>query len=516
MPQNSSVPARLALCGLGVSAPDGTEILKGIDLTIGAGEVLCLLGPSGAGKSVLGRVVLRLDLLDGNRITAGRVWLDGRDVTALPPAELRQLRGGLAGMVFQDAAAALTPGRCIGAQLIESLRLQPGMRRGEARAQAHDWLRRVELGPEVMQAYPHELSGGMAQRVMLALALARGPKLLIADEATTALDPVTQAGILDLIDRLRREEGLAVLLITHDAGVARRLADRVARIEAGRIVGEGPVAEMLGSAPVRSQAGRAPETAPWLRAEGLCLDYPARGGGRKAALRDVALELRRGECLALIGPSGAGKTSLARALLGIERLSGGQVRVADRVLLSAGQSLSRADRARFQMIFQDPLQSFDARRSLGAQIADSLCNFGVTRPEAEERATALSARLGLDAALLTRRPGAVSGGQRQRAAMARALIFAPELLIADEALSALDPVLRAEMVALLQAEQAARGMALLLISHDMALVAELAHRVAVVAGGEIVEEGPAAEVLRAPRHAVTRALLAEAGGMADA
>ena len=186
------------------------------------------------------------------------------------------------------------------------------------------------------------------------------------------------------------------------------------------------------------------------------------------------------------------------------------------MLVGAGQSLSRADRARFQMIFQDPLQSFDARRSLGAQIADSLCNFGVTRPEAEQRATALSARLGLDAALLTRRPGAVSGGQRQRAAMARALILAPDLLIADEALSALDPVLRAEMVALLQAEQAARGMALLLISHDMALVAELAHRVAVVAGGEIVEEGPAAEVLRAPRHAVTRALLAEAGGMADA
>ncbi|MFU1477140.1 ABC transporter ATP-binding protein [Roseovarius sp. C7] len=249
---------------------------------------------------------------------------------------------------------------------------------------------------------------------------------------------------------------------------------------------------------------------PLLQAEALRLAYPSRRGAARAGLCDVTLDLAQGECVALIGPSGAGKTSLARAILGLLPLEVGRVTLEGRDIAGVARPMARETRARIQMIFQDPLQSFDARRSLGDQVADSLCNFGTPRPEAKAAAADVFARLGLDPALLSRRPAAVSGGQLQRAAIARALIVAPDVLIADEALSASDAALRSELTALLQAEQARRGMALLLISHDMALVAEMAHRVVVIEDGRLVEEGPTAQVLEHPIQPVTRGLLAAA------
>ena len=499
----------LSLSQLGLAA-GGAPIVCDVHLDLRAGEILCLLGPSGTGKSLIARAILRLD--EGVRITTGAVRLGSRTLSELPAPALRRVRGAEIGMIFQEPAASLNPVRRIGAQMAETLRLD-GVRGAEARGAAAAWLSRVGLDPEVLRAFPHELSGGMCQRVMIAMALSRRPRVLIADEPTTALDAVTQAEILALLDRLRREEGLAILLVTHDEAVARAHGDRVAHMRAGRIESVRPVRRDAEDSPQTPAFRDTVETEAVLALRGLTVRHM---GAARPALRDVSLTVRRGEVLALVGQSGSGKSTLARAALRLlpDGVAQGRIEIEGRDVTSLEPRPLRAMRARMQMVFQDPMQSLDPRRSLGRQIGDTLRNFGVPRHDVRARVAEMADRMGLDPALLGRRPGGVSGGQRQRAALARALIARPALLIADEAFASLDPEIRSRMETLLSEVQQARDLACLFISHDIAQVARIAHRIAVMWQGRIVEEGPAASVLHSPAHAYTRALIAASAGRA--
>lgn len=504
-------------------------VVEEVSLQVAAGEVLCLVGASGSGKSVTARACLRLEGHEGGRIAAGAIRLGKGETTVemqdAPPDRLRALRGRQVAMIFQEPAASLNPVRRIGAQLEEGLRAKAGLGRAAARLRALALLARVGFpAPEAIQrAYPHQLSGGMCQRVMIAMALAGGPRVLVADEPTTALDAVAQAEVLALLDDLRRDMGLAILLITHDPGVVARMADRVAVMAGGRIVETGPASEMLrapktaaardilaGSQTARYRAPPADDaTAPVLAVRNLQVAY---AGHATQAVRGVSLEIARGETLALVGQSGSGKTTLARAALRLIPLVAGRVLLdGDDITGLAGQALRRA-RARMQMIFQDPLLSLDPRRALGRQVADPLRNFGVPAPERAARVAALFERVGLDPDLMNRRLVEVSGGQRQRVAIARALVLDPRVIVADEALASLDPHMRERIAELLVSLQHERGLGCLFISHDIAAVARIAHRIAVMHEGRIVETGPARAVLETPGHGYTRSLIAAAGG----
>ncbi len=504
-------------------------VVEEVSLRVAAGEVLCLVGASGSGKSVTARACLRLEGHEGGRIEAGAIRLGKGDTAVemqdLPPGRLRALRGRQVAMIFQEPAASLNPVRRIGAQLEEGLRAKAGLGRAAARLRALALLARVGFpAPEAIQrAYPHQLSGGMCQRVMIAMALAAGPRVLVADEPTTALDAVAQAEVLALLDDLRRDMGLAILLITHDRGVVARMADRVAVMAGGRIVETGPASEMLraprtaaardilaGSQTARYRAPPADDaTAPVLAVRNLQVAY---AGHATQAVRGVSLEIARGETLALVGQSGSGKTTLARAALRLIPLAAGRVLLdGDDITGLAGQALRRA-RARMQMIFQDPLLSLDPRRALGRQVADPLRNFGVPAPERAARVAALFERVGLDPDLMDRRPVEVSGGQRQRVAIARALVLDPRVIVADEALASLDPHMRERIAELLVSLQHERGLGCLFISNDIAAVARIAHRIAVMHEGRIVETGPARAVLETPGHGYTRSLIAAAAG----
>ncbi|RKF14976.1 ABC transporter ATP-binding protein [Roseovarius spongiae] len=501
--------------------------MNGVSLDLEAGRTLCLVGESGAGKSVAGLAMLRLEGHDGGRLTGGRIVLRGAegeiDLAQASESVLRGVRGRRIGIVFQDPMGALNPVLSVGAHLVEALRLQGRTPRGAAQARARELLEEVGM-PEPgrrLRQYPHQLSGGLRQRVMIALALARDPDVLIADEATSALDVTVQAGILALLDRLRRDRGLALLVITHDMGVVAQVADRVAVMQAGRIVEEGPVRRVL-------DAPRHPATRALLDAARATDDAPAEPPARGAApllqvsglgvwhdgvaaVRDASLEIGRGRTLALVGESGSGKTTLARALMQMERAGAGRITFDGQAVGALRGRALRAMRARMQMVFQDPMDSLDPRMRLGAQVGEPLRNYRIgARAERRARVAELFALVQLDPALMRRFPHQVSGGQRQRVAIARALALNPALILADEPVSALDPPVRAEILALLRRLQAELGLSYLFVTHDMNVVAQIAHDVAVMQGGRIVESGPAAQVLTRPEHAYTRALLAAA------
>ena len=540
-----SQPPVLALHDLTVAfeGRDGpVEAVRGVSMRVERGQCLAVVGESGSGKTQTYLAVM--GLLSANGRSGGSARLHGDELIGAPPAALNTLRGAKISMIFQDPLTALTPHLKIGAQIAEPLRAHLGLSAAEARRRARDWLDRVRIPDAAasLDRYPHELSGGMRQRVMIAQAMACGPDVLIADEPTTALDVTVQAQILTLMDELRRETGTALVLITHDMGVVARLADEVVVMQAGRVVETGEAAalfaapradysrRLLSAAPRldRDDRGGRPTPAPVapdapvaIEADGVEVAYPVRlkPWTRPAWLRavdGVSFTLRRGETLGVVGESGSGKSTLARAVLQLippgGAALGGAVTVLGRDLGGLDAAALRQARADLQVVFQDPLASLDPRMTAGQSIAEPL---SVHRPgmSAAERWTgvaAMMARVGLSADLINRYPHELSGGQNQRVGIARAMILQPGLVICDEAVTALDVSVRAQIVDLLIELQRAFGMAMIFISHDLAVVREISHRVMVMYLGRVMEQAPRDALYKTPRHPYTRALLAAA------
>ncbi|MFT3974510.1 MAG: dipeptide ABC transporter ATP-binding protein [Amaricoccus sp.] len=502
----------------------GTPILRAVSMQADAGEILGVIGESGSGKSMTALSIL--GLLPHGAEVAGSIRLDGTELVGLPERAMCRLRGAAVSMVFQEPMTALNPLQTIGAQVAETVRIHRGASRREAAALAAATLTRVGLHVPPSR-YPHELSGGQRQRVGIAMAIALRPKLLVADEPTTALDVTTQAQILDLLRRLVDEDGMALVFITHDLAVVAGLADRLAVMRAGEVVESGPTAEVL-AAPRhpytralilasghRSALGPAPAEVPLLRVQGLCRSYPARGfrraGPGTAAVRDVSFTLCAGESLGLVGESGSGKSTLARAILGLDRPDAGSV-VLDGVAVDAGARTPRALRRTMQAVFQDPYGSFDPRQTVARLVTEPFHLLdrpptGAARAEAVAQALT---EVGLDPADADKYPHEFSGGQRQRLAIARALILRPKLIVLDEAVSALDVQVRARILDLLADLRRRHGLAYLFVTHDLTVVRAITDRVMVMQAGEIVEQGPTEAIFAAPRHPCTRALLAAA------
>ncbi|MFE6496566.1 dipeptide ABC transporter ATP-binding protein [Streptomyces sp. NPDC057748] len=488
----------------------GVRAVDGLSFSLEAGGALGVVGESGSGKSASAYALLGLHRGTGAKV-GGSIRVAGVDVTAADDAELRALRGAKAAMVFQDPLSSLDPYYAVGDQIAEVYRVHNRASRRVARARAVEVLDRVGIPDAVRRSRsrPHEFSGGMRQRALIAMALACEPQLLIADEPTTALDVTVQAQILDLLHDLRRETGMGLLLVTHDVGVAAESVDEVLVMQSGRAVERGPVGEvlvaprepytkaLLAAVPrvteARDRSGTAADDGEVLvEADGVRQVF-GRGKTALAAVDGVSLTVRRGETLGIVGESGSGKTTLGRMLVGLLEPTSGR--------------LTRD--ARVQMVFQDPVSSLNPRRSVGESVADPLRARG-QRDEAAIRARVrdLLTRVGLDPDSYDRYPHEFSGGQRQRVGIARALAAEPELIVCDEAVSALDVTTQAQVTALLAELQRELGLALVFIAHDLAVVRQVSDRVAVMRQGRIVEEGTVDQVYGNPRDPYTKQLLA--------
>ncbi|MGW2957589.1 dipeptide ABC transporter ATP-binding protein [Streptomyces sp. NPDC001220] len=489
--------------------------VDGLSFELAAGTALALVGESGSGKSTVASALLGLHHGTGAKV-GGTIQVAGTDVQAATDDELRRLRGAKAAMVFQDPLSSLDPYYAIGDQIAEVYRVHTRVSRRAARARAVEVLDRVGIpdAPRRSRSRPHEFSGGMRQRALIAMALACEPDLLIADEPTTALDVTVQAQILDLLHTLRVETGMGLLLVTHDVGVAAESVDQVLVMRHGRVIEQGPVAAVLGapaqpytrellSAVPRVDAVRAPSQASEevvLEASGLRREF-GRGKGTFAAVDDVSLSVHRGETLGIVGESGSGKTTLGRMLVGLLEPTAGEVRYEGHARVGV--------RPAVQMVFQDPVSSLNPRRSVGESIADPL-RAGGERDQGRirRRVIELLERVGLEGAHYERYPHEFSGGQRQRVGIARALAADPRVIVCDEPVSALDVTTQAQVVALLGELQRELGLALVFVAHDLAVVRQVSDRVAVMRRGRIVETGPADEVYDSPRDPYTRQLLA--------
>ncbi|GGF44428.1 ABC transporter ATP-binding protein [Aliidongia dinghuensis] len=516
----------LAVEDLSIALPPGGDralAVEGVSLAIRPGEALCVVGESGSGKSMIANAVMGLLPRPHVRPTAGRILFEGRDLLDLSEAALRELRGRRIGMIFQEPMTALNPIMRIGDQIAEVYQSHMRIGRRECRERVLADLADVGLPDpaRLIDSYPFRLSGGQRQRVMIAAALALEPALLIADEPTTALDVTTQAQILKLVRDLQRRRGMALLFITHDFGVVAEVADRVAVMQRGRLVEEGPARDVLdrpshpytrqliAAIPHGRPAERCQAEAPvLLELDRLGKTYPLPKGRTFTALNDVSLMLRKGETLGIVGESGSGKSTIGRCVVGLTQPTSGRV-------LFEGVDISKLNargmkpyRGRIQMVFQDPYASLNPRHRIGTAVTTGMVMQGVPRAKARERAAELLALVGLGAEALDRYPHEFSGGQRQRIGIARALAMEPDLLVADEPVSALDVSVQAQVLELFAEVRRKFDLGLLFITHDLRVAAQMCDRVAVMRAGELVEYGEAAEVLHRPRHAYTQALVA--------
>ena len=531
------------------------EAVKGVSFDIAAGETVAVVGESGSGKSVSSLSLMRLVEYGGGEISDGRLLFDRGDagqvdLRTMDAKDMRAIRGREIGMIFQEPMTSLNPVFTIGRQLIEGLRLHMGMSKVAARNRAIDLLRQVRI-PEAerrLGQYPHELSGGMRQRVVIAMALACEPRLLIADEPTTALDVTIQAEILGLMNKLKKDTGTAVMFITHDMAVVAQMADRVVVMFRGEKVEEGLVedifenpqhpytqnllaavpklGEMRGEPtpkplsligqPEKSLIGSVPPTQEvLLDVRNLTTRFNVKGGffrrtvARVHALENVSFSIKKGATLSLVGESGSGKSTCGRSILRLEEPQSGSIRLGDTDILALNSAGLRDARRDMQMVFQDPFASLNPQMTLADQVAEPLKNYNMAQgSELMDRVARLFDRVELPRAFMRRFPHELSGGQRQRIAIARALALNPKLLIADEAVSALDVSVQAQVLNLMLELQAELGISMLFISHDMAVVERVSHHVAVMYLGRIVEMGTRQEVFEDPRHEYTKTLMA--------
>jgi peptide/nickel transport system ATP-binding protein len=534
----TSMPAPiLEIDNLQISLPAGADrphALWDFNLTVGAGEIVCLVGESGSGKSLAANAVMRLLPEPHVRVTKGAIRLDGTDILSLSEAGIQAMRGDRMAMIFQEPMTALNPLKTVGWQIDEVLRLHTKLNRTERKARTLEILADVHI-PEpasAHNAYPHQISGGQRQRVMIAIALVLKPRLIIADEPTTALDVTTQKQILKLIKDLQSAHGTGILFITHDFGVVAEIADRIAVLCLGEMVEQGPARQILTNPQhpytrkliAAVPAMTPPPTKPMssqpivLEAKSLSKTFAARGGlfsgkrSRVAAVKDLSFQLRRGETLGVVGESGSGKTTVSRIVTRLLEADGGEVTIDGCDLLSASTRELRALRKDIQMVFQDPMASLNPRRRVIELIAQGPIVQGVSRDVAYARARELLSLVELPAAAADRYPHEFSGGQRQRIGIARALAMEPRVIVADEPVSALDVSVQAQVLRLLTDLRERLHLSLLFVTHDLRVAAQLCDKVIVMSRGEIVEAGPTAEIFANPTHPYTRALLASIPG----
>ncbi len=537
MPDQGTVLAVDNLC-IDARTPQGLKpVLHGVSFTLAASETLCIAGESGSGKSLTALSIMRL-LSPSLKQRRGSITLAGRELTALPDKAMRALRGGEIAMIFQDPMSSLNPVMTVGAQMMEAIREHRGSE--NARQRARDMLDAVHIADPArrLNQYPHELSGGMRQRVMIGMALSCQPKVLIADEPTTALDVTVQAQILKLMRELKEEFFTAIILITHDMGVVAEMADRVAVMNAGTIIEEGSVTKifarpehaytkkLLAAVPrlgtyrgsnspprVTSTPAFAPTDQSVLSVKNLNVVYGKAGDWfwksrlPTAAVQNVSFELLPGKTLGLVGESGSGKSTTGKAILGLVT-STGDILIDGTNIAGLNRRAMKPLRQRAQMIFQDPYASLDPRMSVGEAIAEPLVIHGIgTKAEQRDRVMELLQRVSLLPEHATRYPHEFSGGQRQRICIARALALKPKIIVADESVSALDVSVRGQVLDLMQELQEQMNIAYIFISHDMAVIERMSHDVAVMRNGEIVEYGTRRSVFETPQHAYTKALI---------
>ncbi|WP_101675596.1 ABC transporter ATP-binding protein [Alloalcanivorax mobilis] len=502
--------------------------VDGVSLTVEAGRMLALVGESGSGKSLTALSILDL-LPAGAHHRAGAIELDGEDVQGWPDARRRRLRGGDIGTIFQEPLTALNPLHSVGKQIGEAIRVHQGLGRQAVRARSLELLAQVDLpaSAETLARYPHQLSGGQRQRVMIAMALANNPRLLIADEPTTALDVTIQETILELLKRLQRELNLGILLISHDLGLVSRFAEDVAVMHRGKLVESGPVDDVLERPKadytrhlIAAEPGGAPRPLPadaplLLNAEDLLVRFHGRRrfggfGGRDSlnAVDRVSLQVRRGETLGVVGESGSGKSTLALALLRLTHAAG-RITLLDQRLDTLHGAALRPWRRHLQVVFQDPYGSLNPRLTVGQAVSEGLRvhHKDLNAAQRQARTRALLEEVGLSAEAVDRYPHEFSGGQRQRIAIARALVVQPDLLILDEPTSALDRSVQAQVLELLKTLQDRHGLSYLFISHDLKVVRAISHRLMVMRHGKVIEAGDTEQLFTAPAQDYTRQLI---------
>jgi peptide/nickel transport system ATP-binding protein len=521
--------AALAISGLTVSLPAGADrpfALDDVSIELRRGEIHCLIGESGSGKSMIANAILGL-LPENVRVTSGDIRFEDRSLLALDDQAMRKIRGARIGMIFQEPMTALNPLRTIGDQIGEMFRTHTALDDATIRARVRSLLSDVQIAhpEEIERAYPHEVSGGQRQRAMIAMALALEPAVLIADEPTTALDVTTQAQILALIRDLQARKGTSVLFITHDFGVVAEIADSVTVLQYGRVVERG-VSDRLLNHPVepytRELIAAVPSflPPPSLPADGeaiLTVSHVSKTYRRfgllqrsrrtTQALKDVSVSLTRGTTLGIVGESGSGKSTLARCIIRLIDPDAGAIRLGDADLTAMSRRDLRAQTRHIQMVFQDPYGSLNPRRTAGELVTQGLILHGMQGAQARAEAKEMFAVVGLDPQAMDRYPHEFSGGQRQRIGLARALALRPDVLVADEPVSALDVSVQAQILRLLANLRKTFGLSMIFITHDLRVAAQICDRVVVMKNGEVVEHGATAEVFASPAHNYTKLLL---------